>query len=86
MIYEDKEDGFNINYSSDSSLLGRGIYFAEKSDYSIYYASREYLPQNIPCKGMLLCSVIVGDSQEMIMSQNNRNVIDTKVKSNGIHY
>ena len=30
-IYRDKEESFNINYSSDSNLLGRGIYFAEKS-------------------------------------------------------
>jgi hypothetical protein len=27
-IYKDKEESFNINYSSDSNLLGRGIYFA----------------------------------------------------------
>lgn len=31
VIWADKEDGFNINYSSDTNLLGRGIYFAEKS-------------------------------------------------------
>lgn len=30
-IYKDKEECFNINYSSDSNLLGRGIYFAERS-------------------------------------------------------
>jgi hypothetical protein len=28
IIWADKEDGFNINYSSDSNMLGRGIYFA----------------------------------------------------------
>ena len=27
-IYRDKEEAFNINYSSDNNLLGRGIYFA----------------------------------------------------------
>lgn len=27
-IYEDKDDGFNINYSSENNLLGRGVYFA----------------------------------------------------------
>ena len=36
-IYKDKEESFNINYSSDSNLLGRGIYFAEKSEYSNDY-------------------------------------------------
>lgn len=31
IIWTDKEDGFNINYSGDYNLLGRGIYFAERS-------------------------------------------------------
>lgn len=31
LIWADTEDGFNINYSSENNLLGRGIYFAEKS-------------------------------------------------------
>lgn len=39
VVWADREDGFNINYSSDSNLLGRGIYFAEKSEYSIGYRS-----------------------------------------------
>ena len=39
VIWADKEDGFNINYASDSNLLGRGIYFAEKSEYSWSYKS-----------------------------------------------
>ncbi len=30
-IYGDKQEGFNINYTSDRNLLGKGIYFAEKS-------------------------------------------------------
>ena len=37
-IYRDKEEAFNINYSSDKNLLGRGIYFAEKSEYSDSFA------------------------------------------------
>jgi len=28
VIWMDNEEGFNINYSSDNNLLGRGIYFA----------------------------------------------------------
>ena len=36
-IYRDKEESFNINYSSDNNLLGKGIYFAEKSEYSNDY-------------------------------------------------
>jgi hypothetical protein len=28
VIYEDKELSFNINYTSDNNLLGRGTYFA----------------------------------------------------------
>ena len=35
---------------------------------------------------MLLCSVIVGDSQEMKMSQTNRTVKDTNFKPNGMRY
>jgi len=28
VIYGDKDDGFNINYSSENNMLGRGVYFA----------------------------------------------------------
>lgn len=38
-IFEDKDDGFNINYSSENNMLGRGVYFAERSEYSYGYAN-----------------------------------------------
>lgn len=28
VIYEDREQSFNINYTSDSNTMGRGTYFA----------------------------------------------------------
>lgn len=31
IIYQDKEESFNINYTGDSNYLGRGTYFAVKS-------------------------------------------------------
>lgn len=37
-IYEDKEESFNINYTSDSNYLGRGTYFAVTPEYSNNYA------------------------------------------------
>lgn len=56
IIWEDKEEGFNINYSADSNLLGRGIYFAEKSEYSMGYMH----PEPLSMGSMFLCKVIVG--------------------------
>jgi hypothetical protein len=35
---------------------------------------------------MFLCDVIVGDSQEMLMTHNNNNIKDTNAKSNGLKY
>ena len=86
VVWADKEDGFNINYSSDSNLLGRGIYFAEKSEYSWSYKSDEGIINGKKVYSMLLCLVIVGDSQEMKMSHANRNVKDTDFKANGMRY
>lgn len=37
-IYEDVEQCFNINYSSDENYFGRGIYFAENAQYSVNYS------------------------------------------------
>jgi hypothetical protein len=31
LIYGDKEEAFNINYTSENNLLGKGIYFAARS-------------------------------------------------------
>lgn len=41
VIYEDKEDCFNINFTSEGNLLGRGTYFAERSEYSVNYSYKE---------------------------------------------
>jgi hypothetical protein len=83
VVWGDAEDGFNINYSSDTNLLGRGIYFAERSEYSWSYKSEEGLIDGMRIYGMLLCLVIVGDSQSMAMRQENREVRDTNFKENG---
>jgi hypothetical protein len=81
LIWGDREGGFNINYSSDTNLLGRGVYFAEKADYSHAY---RYKAAN--SSSMLLCTVIVGESQEMKMSGSNSHVKDTGLKKNGLKY
>ena len=68
-IYRDKEEAFNINYSSDNNLLGRGIYFAEKSEYSNSYVFSE-VDKNTgifglgssTVKSMFMCEVMVGYS------------------------
>lgn len=38
MLYEDKEECFNVNYTSENNLLGKGIYFAQNSEYSVGYS------------------------------------------------
>lgn len=77
-IFEDKDDGFNINYSSENNMLGRGVYFAERSEYSYGYANTQV---NVLGGGqlnsMFLCLVMVGDSQNMVMDHINRDVKDT---------
>lgn len=35
---------------------------------------------------MMLCSVIVGDSQELHMNHSNKDVRDTNLKPNGIRF
>ena len=86
MIWGDREDGFNINYANDSNLLGRGVYFAEKSKYSMAYKHKVGEIDGEIVYGMLLCSVIIGDSQNMVMSQQNRNIHDTEFKANNMRY
>lgn len=71
-IYKDKEESFNINYSSDSNLLGRGIYFAEKAEYSNSYRYTESVAEKgffgafskTNLYSMFLCEVYVGQSQK----------------------
>lgn len=64
-IYKDKEESFNINYSSDNNLLGKGIYFAEKSEYSNSYRYTEKAANFLfggSIHSMFLCEVYVGQS------------------------
>ena len=72
-IYKDKEESFNINYSSDSNLLGRGIYFAERSEYSDSYRHTEKITNTtffglssnkVNLYSMFLCEVYVGQSEK----------------------
>jgi len=55
------------------------VYFAAKSEYSYYYAWKDENGLK-PMRSMMLCSVIVGDSQLMNMSQVNKDVKDTDFK------
>lgn len=59
-IYEDKEEAFNINFSSDTNMFGRGIYFAKEASYSQNYAYRCSPLSNKQI--MLYCRVLVGIS------------------------
>ena len=76
IIYEDKEDCFNINYTSESNLLGRGTYFAEKSEYSLSYSF--VYDANKKIRSMFYCRVLVGDSQKC--QKHNGNIRDTEFK------
>jgi hypothetical protein len=58
-ITADKEITFNINYSADKNYMGRATYFAEKPEYSHNYRFKMSNTVGI----MLLCIVLVGDSQ-----------------------
>ena len=64
VIYSDKEESFNINYSSDANLLGKGIYFAEESNYSKNYSflkeDKKSLGGTLKTYQMLYCKVLVG--------------------------
>ncbi len=62
VIYEDKEDCFNINYTGEGNLLGRGTYFAERPEYSVNYSYKESGLGNI--YSMFYCQVLVGESQK----------------------
>ena len=76
-IYEDKEESFNINYTSDNNYLGKGTYFAELPAYSHNYSyaiKRDPLDlgmmavfrkDNSAKHAMFYCSVLVGESQNV---------------------
>lgn len=59
VIYEDKEEAFNINYSSDANMFGRGIYFAKEAAYSHSYS---HPSPNLARRTILMCRVLVGTS------------------------
>jgi hypothetical protein len=82
LIWGDREGGFNINYSSANNMLGMGVYFAQSAQYSHSY--RHKSPKGT--SSMLLCSVIVGESQQMAMTRSNAAVRDTGMKGNGLRY
>ena len=91
LIYEDKEECFNINYTGDNNYLGRGTYFAERSQYSDPYSFKTGKSQsrhswNIFGGGqsyqqMFYCEVLVGDSQKVTaVTEQSRNMRDTDYK------
>ena len=55
------EEGFNVNYSSNSGMWGRAIYFAFDSSYSHTYASND----QHGFKQMFMAKVIVGNTTIM---------------------
>ena len=67
IIYEDREESFNINYTSDSNLLGRGTYFATTSEYSHNYRHQSKDPNVMggeEINEMFYCIVLIGESQK----------------------
>lgn len=87
IIYQDKEESFNINYTGDSNYLGRGTYFAVKSEYSHGYAYSE--PQSMISnllggrrRQMFYCEVLVGESQDIkVVSALSQSMKDTDYKN-----
>ena len=59
-----------------------GVYFAQKAEYSHSYRHKGGPKGNC----MFLCSVIVGESQQMAMTRSNAGVRDTDMKGNGLRY
>lgn len=84
-VYEDKEEAFNINYSSDSNMFGRGIYFAKEAMYSHSYA---FVKPTGGRRMMLYCRVLVGSSEERQHNEACRMIKDTSIRDvqNGIKY
>lgn len=76
-VYNDKEESFNINYSSESNYFGRGIYFAKEAKYSLNYSHPD--PSGL-FRSMLYCRVLVGTSQEMQKSQRSNSILDTAIR------
>lgn len=74
-IYLDKEESFNINFSSDKNFFGRGIYFAKDADYSVHYAHNS--PHG---RQMLYCRVMVGQSQVMVQQDRSNDIKDTRYR------
>ena len=69
LIYADKEESFNINYTSDNNYLGKGTYFAVNPLYSHNYSYSykeenrltSFFSRSTPYKrAMFYCSVLVG--------------------------
>ena len=83
LIYQDREQTFNINYTSSNNYLGKGIYFAEKSEYSHSYS---YAENGNNQKSMFYCLVLVGDSQNITKKQSDRKDTDYKDLKNKIRY
>ncbi len=75
MIYEDKEESFNINFASDSNLFGRGIYFAKEAAYSHTYTYLDKVKAN---NYLLLVRVLLGDIQPQC--KVNADIRDTDYK------
>lgn len=79
-IYEDKDEAFNINYSSDGNSYGRGIYFAMNSSYSDGY---KFVQGAL--RTMLYCRVLVGTSQQANLRAGMKDT-DYKDEAKRIRY
>lgn len=70
------EAGLNINYAKAGSRFGKGIYFAEKAQYSsqlFYYQ----VPDKVNTYQLLLCEVLLGDCVEMEYTPGVSSIILT---------
>lgn len=81
LIYADKEESFNINYSRATNLLGIGVYFAQQAAYSNGYCHKAD-----GFRSMFLCEVITGDSEKCPMHAGDIRDTSYKDPVNKIKY
>ena len=75
MIYNDREESFNINYANMGSY-GKGIYFAKNSEYSHNYCYAE----KGGLKQMFYCLVLAGHSEQYNGKQTHNTSYRDAVK------
>eukprot|EP01052_Picozoa_sp_SAG31_P008072 SAG31_NODE_398_length_16250_cov_8.737601_14_plen_276_part_00 len=80
LIYNDRQDGFCMQYSNQG-MWGRGIYFAENASYSHNYASRK---DN--ARVMMLARLLVGDAVNIMPHDTSLKLPPRKPALDGIRF